>query len=218
MEQKQGKINFKKKIPYKIRNNNIMIYRNFLLSKKSIDYRREGIGGWYFYQHTDLFDEPYYFDTYKHKDGRLSNLYPNDQADDPELEKLIKHNKKILNLEHQKAKYVRIFSRLIFLPHWFFVLLSGFNNQSMPYGSFLVSFLGYAITFISFFGLFNVIKEQDIELREIIIFLTISIVGYLFIIIGKFTSISFYNEKINLYLIALLMGNIRGFLFSIEKK
>ena len=188
------------------------------IKKQSIDYKRKGIGGWHFVMHTDLFDEPYYFDTYKHSDGRVSNLYPNGGADDPDLEKLIENNKKIINSENTKAKFVRIFSRFIFLPHWFFILLSGINNQSIPYGLFLVSFLGYAITFISFFGLFNVIKEQDIELREIIIFLTISIVGYLFIIIGKFTSISFYNEKINLYLIALLMGNIRGFLFSIEKK
>ena len=192
---------------------------NFLFRKKSIDYRKKGIGGWYFYQHTDLFDEPYYFDTYKHRDGRLSNLYPDNQADDPELEKLIKDNQKIINSEHRNAKYVRIFSRFLFLPHWLFILLSGFNNETMSNGLFLISFLGYAITFISFFGLFNVIRGQDIQyLIEIILFLTISVVGYLFIFIGKYTSIGFYNEKINLYLIALIMGNLKGFLFSIEKE
>ena len=137
-----------------------MFSLNSLLKKKSVNFRRDGIEGWNFYQHTDLFDDPYYFDTYKHRDGRLSNLYPDDQADDPELEKLIKHNKKIIDLEHRKAKCVRIFSRFVFLPHWFFVLFSGFNNVAMPDGLFLLSFLGYAITFISFYGLFINLKGK----------------------------------------------------------
>ena len=188
------------------------------IKKQSIDYKRKGIGGWHFFLHTDLSDEPYYFDTYKHKDGRLSNLYLDDQADDPELEKLIKDNRKIINSEHKIAKYLRNFSRFLFLPHWFFILLSGFNNETISEGLFLISLLGYAITFISFFRLFNVIYRQDIEyLKEIILFLTISFVGYLFIVFGKYTSIVVYNAKINLYLIALIMGNLKGFLFSIEK-
>ena len=196
-----------------------MFSLNSLLKKKSINFRRDGIGGWYFYQHTDLFDEPYYFDTYKHRDGRLSNLYPDDQADDPELEKLIKHNKKIINLEHRKAKYIRIFSRLIFLPHWFFVLFSGFNNVAIPDGLFLLSFLGYAITFISFYSLFNNLKGLNLKsLKEMVIFLTISFVGFLIISLGKYRSIDFYGVKINLYLIAFLMGNLKGFLFLIEKE
>ncbi|MBO6960334.1 MAG: hypothetical protein JJ847_05475 [Prochlorococcus marinus CUG1438] len=187
--------------------------------RKSIDYKKEGIGGWYFYQHTDLFDEPYYFDTYKHTDGRLSNLYPDDQADDPELEKLIKQNKKIINSEHKKAKYVRIFSRFIFLPHWFFILISGFNNESMPDGLFLLSLVGYSITFISFYGLFNNLKGLNLKsLNEIVIFLTISFVGFLIISVGEYRSIDLYGVKINLYLIALILGNLRGFLYSIEKE
>jgi hypothetical protein len=190
-----------------------------LFIRKSIDYKKEGIGGWYFFQHTDLFDEPYYFDTYKHTDGRLSNLYPDDQADDPELEKLIKHNKKIINSEHRKAKYIRIFSRFIFLPHWFFILISGFNNESMPDGLLLLSFLGYSITFISFYGLFNNLKGLNLKsLKEIVIFLTISFVGFLIISLGGYRSIDLYGVKINLYLIALLFGNLRGFLYSIEKE
>ena len=187
--------------------------------KKSIDYKKEGIGGWYFYQHTDLFHEPYYFDTYKHTDGRLSNLYPDDQADDPELEKLIKQNKKIINSEHKKAKYVRIFSRFIFLPHWFFILISGFNTQSMTDGVFLISLLGYAIAFISFFGLFNALKGLNIKFsKEIIVFLAISFVGFLIISLGKYRSIDLYGAKINLYLVALLMGNLKGFLYSIQEE
>ena len=187
--------------------------------KKSIDYKKEGIGGWYFYQHTDLFHEPYYFDTYKHEDGRLSNLYPDDQADDPELEKLIKHNKKIINLEHRKARYVRIFSRFIFLPHWFFILFSGFNNKSMTDGLFLISFLGYTIAFISFFGLFNALKGLNIKFqKEVIIFLAISFVGFLIISLGKYKNIDLYGIKINLYLVALLMGNLKGFLYSIQEE
>ena len=196
-----------------------MIYHNFLLSKKSINYKREGIGGWYFYQHTDLFDEPYYFDTYKHSDGRLSNLYPNDRADDPDLEKLIRHNKRVINSEHRKAKYVRIFSRFIFLPHWFFILLSGFNTKSMTDGLFLISLLGYAIGFISFFGLFNALKGLNIKFsKDIIVFLAISFVGFLIISLGKYRSIDLYGAKINLYLVALLMGNLKGFLYSIQEE
>ena len=196
-----------------------MIYHNFLLSKKSINYKREGIGGWYFYQHTDLFDEPYYFDTYKHSDGRLSNLYPNDRADDPDLEKLIRHNKRVINSEHRKAKYVRIFSRFIFLPHWFFILLSGFNTKSMTDGLFLISLLGYAIAFISFFGLFNALKGLNIKFsKDIIVFLAISFVGFLIISLGKYRSIDLYGTKINLYLVALLMGNLKGFLYSIQEE
>ena len=187
--------------------------------RKSIDHKIDGFGDWHFYQHTDLFDEPYYFDTYKHRDGRLSKLYPNDQADDPELEKLIKQNKKIIYSEHRKAKYVRIFSRFIFLPHWFFLLISGFNNESMSDGLFLISFLGYAITFISFYGLFNNLKGLNLKsLKEMIIFLTISLLGLLIIFLGKYKSIDLYGAKINLYFIALLMGNLKGFLFSIEEE
>ena len=189
------------------------------IKKQSIDYKRKGIGEWYLVLHTDLEDEPYYFDTYKHSDGRLSNLYPNDRADDPELEKLIRHNKKIINSENRKAKYVRIFSRFIFLPHWFFLLISGFNNESMSDGLFLISFLGYAITFISFYGLFNNLKGLNLKsLKEMIIFLTISLLGLLIIFLGKYKSIDLYGAKINLYFIALLMGNLKGFLFSIEEE
>ena len=167
-----------------------MFSLNSLLKKKSINFRRDGIEEWYFYQHTDLFDEPYYFDTYKNSDGRLSNLYPNDRADDPDLEKLIRHNKKIINSEHRKAKYVRIFSRFIFLPHWFFILLSGFNNKSMTDSLFLISLLGYAIAFISFFGLFNALKGLKIKFsKEIIVFL---------------------NQFLNNYRIAWLFGAIIG--------
>ena len=187
--------------------------------RKSIDYKKEGIGGWYFYQHTDLFDEPYDFDTYKHSDGRLSNLYPNDRADDPDLEKLIRHNKRVINSEHRKAKYVRIFSRFIFLPHWFFILLSGFNTKSMNDGFFLISFLGYVIAFISFFGLFNALKGLNIKFsKDIIVFLAISFVGFLIISLGKYRSIDLYGTKINLYLVALLMGNLKGFLYSIQEE
>mgnify|MGYP001318111547 FL=1 len=196
-----------------------MFSLNSLLKKKSINFKRDGIEGWYFYQHTDLFDEPYYFDTYKHSDGRLSNLYPNDRADDPDLEKLIRHNKKIINSEHRKAKYVRIFSRFIFLPHWFFILLSGFNTKSMTDGLFLISLLGYAIAFISFFGLFNALKGLNIKFsKEIIIFLAISFVGFWIISLGKYRSIDLYGAKINLYLVALLMGNLKGFLSSIQEE
>ena len=190
-----------------------------LFSRKSIDYKKDGIGGWYFYRHTDLFDEPYYFDTYKHSDGRLSNLYSNDRADDHDLEKLIRHNKKIINSEHRKAKYVRIFSRFIFLPHSFFILFSGFNTKSMTDGLFLISFLGYAIVFISFFGLFNALKDLNIKFsKEIIIFLAISFVGFGVISFGKYRSIDLYGVKINLYFIALLMGNLKGFLYSIQEE
>ena len=190
-----------------------------LFSRKSIDYKKDGIGGWYFYRHTDLFDEPYYFDTYKHSDGRLSNLYPNDRADDNDLEKLIRYNKKIINSENRKAKYVRIFSRFIFLPHWFFILLSGFNTKSMTDGLFLISLLGYAIAFISFFGLFNALKGLNIKFsKELIIFLAISFVGFFIISLGKYRSIDLYGAKINLYLVALLMGNLKGFLYSIQEE
>ena len=196
-----------------------MFSLNSLLKKKSINVRRDGIEEWYFYQHTDLFDEPYYFDTYKHSDGRLSNLYPNDRADDPDLEKLIRHNKKIINSEHRKAKYVRIFSRFIFLPHWFFILLSGFNTKSMTDSLFLISLLGYAIAFICFFGLFNALKGLHIKFsKEIIVFLAISFMGFLIISLGKYRSIDLYGAKINLYLVALLMGNLKGFLYSIQKE
>ena len=196
-----------------------MFSLNSLLKKKSIDFKRYGIEEWYFYQHTDLFDEPYYFDTYKHSDGRLSNLYPNDRADDPDLEKLIRHNNKIINSEHRKAKYVRIFSRFIFLPHWFFILLSGFNTKSMTDSLFLISLLGYAIAFISFFGLFNALKGLNIKFsKEIIVFLAISFMGFLIISLGKYRSIDLYGAKINLYLVALLMGNLKGFLYSIQEE
>ena len=189
------------------------------IKKQSIDYKRKGIGGWYLVLHTDLEDEPYYFDTYKHSDGRLSNLYPNDRADDHDLEKLIRHNKKIINSEYRKAKYVRIFSRFIFLPHWFFILFSGFNTKSMTDGLFLISFLGYAIVFISFFGLFNALKDLNIKFsKEIIIFLAISFVGFWIISLGKYRSIDLYGAKINLYLVALLMGNLKGFLYSIQEE
>ena len=188
-------------------------------SRKSIDYKKDGIGDWYFYRHTDLFDEPYYFDTYKHSDGRLSNLYPNGGADDPDLEKLIENNKKIINSENTKAKFVRIFSRFIFLPHWFLILLSGFNTESMTDGFFLISFLGYAIAFISFFGLFNALIGLNFKFsKEIIIFLAISFVGFLIISLGKYRSIDLYGAKINLYLVALLMGNLKGFLYSIQEE
>ena len=189
------------------------------IKKQSIDYKRKGIGGWYLVLHTDLEDEPYYFDTYKHSDGRLSNLYPNDRADDHDLEKLIRHNKKIINSEHRKAKYVRFFSRFIFLPHWFFILFSGFNTKSMTDGLFLISFLGYAIVFISFFGLFNALKDLNIKFsKEIIIFLAISFVGFWIISLGKYRSIDLYGAKTNLYLVALLMGNLKGFLYSIQEE
>ena len=190
-----------------------------LFSRKSIDYKKDGIGGWYFYRHTDLFDEPYYFDTYKHSDGRISNLYPNDRADDNDLEKLIRYNKKIINSENSKAKYVRIFSRFIFLPHWFLILLSGFNTESMTDGFFLISFLGYAIAFISFFGLFNALIGLNFKFsKEIIIFLAISFVGFLIISLGKYRNIDLYGAKINLYFVALLMGNLKGFLYSIQEE
>ena len=189
------------------------------IKKQSIDYKRKGIGGWYFIMHTDLLDEPYYFDTYKHSDGRVSNLYPNGGADDPDLEKLIENNKKIINSENTKAKFLKIFSRFIFLPHWFFILLSGFNTESIPDGSFLISFFGYAITFTSFFGLFNALKGLNIKFsKEIIIFLAISFVGFLIISLGKYRSIDLYGAKINLYLVALLMGNLKGFLYSIQEE
>ena len=188
-------------------------------SRKSIDFKKDGIGSWHFYRHTDLFDEPYYFDTYKHSDGRLSNLYPNDRADDPELEKLIQNNKKTINSEKRKAKYLRIFSRFIFLPHWFFILLSGFNTKSTTDGLFLISFLGYAIAFISFFGLFNALKGLNIKFsKEIIILLAISFVGFWIISLGQYRSIDLYGAKINLYLVALLMGNLKGFLSSIQEE
>ena len=189
------------------------------IKKQSIDYKRKGIGEWYLVLHTDLEDEPYYFDTYKHSDGRLSNLYPNDRADDPDLEKLIRHNKKVINSEHRKAKYVRIFSRFIFLPHWFFILLSGFNTKSMTDGLFLISFFGYAIAFTSFFGLFNALKGLNIKFsKEIIIFLAIAFVGFFIISLGKYRNIDLYGAKINLYLVALLMGNLKGFLSSIQEE
>ena len=188
------------------------------IKKKSIDYKRKGIGGWHFVLHTDLTDEPYYFDTYKHSDGRLSNLYPNDRADDPDLEKLIRHNKKIINSEKRKAKYLKIFSRFIFLPHWFFILLSGFHTKSMTDGLFLISFFGYAIAFISFFGLFNALKGHIKFSKEIIIFLAITFVGFLIISLGKYRSIDLYGAKINLYFVALLMGNLKGFLYSIQEE
>ncbi len=189
------------------------------IKKKSIDYKRNGIGGWYFVLHTDLVDEPYYFDTYKHSDGRVSNLYPNGGADDPDLEKLIENNKKIINSENAKAKFLRIFSRFIFLPHWFLILLSGFNTKSMNDGLFLISFFGYAIAFISFFGLFNALKSLNIKVsKEIIIYLAISFVGFFIISLGKYRSIDLYGAKINLYLVALLMGNLKGFLYSIQEE
>ena len=189
------------------------------IKKQSIDYKRKGIGEWYLVLHTDLEDEPYYFDTYKHSDGRVSNLYPNGGADDPDLEKLIENNKKIINSENTKAKFVRIFSRFIFLPHWFFILLSGFNTKFMTDGLFLISFFGYAIAFISFFGLFNALKGLKIKFsREIIIFLAISFVGFLIISLGKYRSIDLYGAKFNLYFVALLMGNLKGFLYSIQKE
>ena len=196
-----------------------MIFRKFFLSKKSINYKRKGIGGWHLVQHTDLSDEPYYFDTYKHSDGRLSNLYPNNRADEPDLEKLIRYNKKIINSENRKAKYVRIFSRFIFLPHWFFILLSGFNTKSMTDGLFLISFFGYAIAFTSFFGLFNALKGLNIKFsKEIIIFLAISFVGFFIIYLGKYRSIDLYGAKINLFLLALLIGHLKGFLYSIQEE
>tara|TARA_B100001057_G_scaffold431748_1_gene459460 strand:- start:592 stop:1191 length:600 start_codon:yes stop_codon:yes gene_type:complete len=189
------------------------------IKKQSIDYKRKGIGEWYLVLHTDLEDEPYYFDTYKHSDGRVSNLYPNGGADDPDLEKLIENNKKIINSENTKAKFVRIFSRFIFLPHWFLILLSGFNTESMTDGFFLISFLGYAIAFISFFGLFNALIGLNFKFsKEIIIFLAISFVGFLIISLGKYRSIDLYGAKINLYFVALLMGNLKGFLYSIQEE
>ena len=54
--------------------------------------------------------------------------------------------------------------------------------------------------------------------KEIIIFLAISFVGFFIISLGKYRSIDLYGAKINLYLVALLMGNLKGFLYSIQEE
>ena len=52
----------------------------------------------------------------------------------------------------------------------------------------------------------------------LIIFLAISFVGFFIISLGKYRSIDLYGAKINLYFVALLMGNLKGFLYSIQEE
>ncbi len=54
--------------------------------------------------------------------------------------------------------------------------------------------------------------------KEIIIFLAITFVGFLIISLGKYRSIDLYGAKINLYFVALLMGSLKGFLYSIQEE
>ena len=160
----------------------------FSKRKKVVDYRRDGIGGWKFIQHIDIHEDPgpIYIDTYQHSDGRKTNVYDDEFADNEELDLLIKEQNDLNKFNEIRKKQVGNIIKFIFITHW--VLVGIFFVISIPQYSFwcFFSFLAYCLSFIAGFGfgvgfINNFYSNKKEEIVRLLILFFLLILGFLLI-------------------------------------